>query len=245
MPTVGLHTLHYARSPFYCNVRFGSQTVESARVSLLTECGPCSPARSPGTGVARNPTLQRRRPFSFECRRSESDVEYTLRVANPDGMPKGSCTLAAPPEADAVYARRPRQSAEGSRNQASSPAPSATSRLPHSILSTPTCRRVGSPVPTCGPQAASVPCQEPRRTSPGATMRSTRTIPRRHTRLETFIQSMTWPHSCSLYLLHHARSGPSRSRVAHRLTSRYLGSRGPGPPRGHAHPPLPAPRAHP
>ena len=26
--------------------------------------------------------------------------------------------------------------------------------------------------------------------------------------------------------LHHARSGPSRSRVAHRLASRYLGSRG-------------------
>ena len=126
MPTVGLHTLHYARSPFYCTVRIGSRTVESARVSLLTECGPCSPARSPGTGVARNPTLQRRRPFSFECRRS--DVEYTLRVANPDGMPKGSCTLAAPPEAGAVYACRPRQSAEGSRNRASSPAPSATSR---------------------------------------------------------------------------------------------------------------------
>ena len=46
-----LHTLHYARSPFYCTVRIGSQTVESARVSLLTECGPCSPARSPGSGV--------------------------------------------------------------------------------------------------------------------------------------------------------------------------------------------------
>jgi hypothetical protein len=47
-----LHTLHYACSPFYCTVRIGSQTVESARVSLLTECGPCSPARSQGTGVA-------------------------------------------------------------------------------------------------------------------------------------------------------------------------------------------------
>ncbi len=135
MPTVGLHALHYAHSPFYCTVRIGSRTVESARVSrLLTECGPCSPARSPGT-VARNPTLQRRRPFSFECRRS--DVEYTLRVANPDGMPKGSCTLAAPPEAGAVYACRPRQSAEGSRNRASSPAPSATSRHYSRIASCP------------------------------------------------------------------------------------------------------------
>ena len=195
MPTVGLHTLHYARSPFYCTVRIGSRTVESARVSLLTECGPCSPARSPGTGVARNPTLQRRRPFSFECRRS--DVEYTLRVANPDGMPKGSCTLAAPPEAGAVYACRPRQNARSTRRSCTYNAQRGQpALLPHSILSTPTCHRVGSPVPTCGPQAASVPCQEPRRTSPGVTMRNTRTIPRRHTRLETSIQS--WPHSCSL-----------------------------------------------
>jgi hypothetical protein len=114
MPTVGLHTLHYARSPFYCTVRIGSRTVESARVSLLTECGPCSPACSPGAGVARNPTLQRRQPFSFECRRS--GVEYTLRVANPDGIPKGSCTLAAPPEAGAVYACRPRQNARSTQD---------------------------------------------------------------------------------------------------------------------------------
>ena len=33
MPTVGLHTLHYARSPFYCTVRIGSQTVESRATS--------------------------------------------------------------------------------------------------------------------------------------------------------------------------------------------------------------------
>ncbi len=31
--------MHYACSTFYCTVRIGSRTVESARVSLVTECG--------------------------------------------------------------------------------------------------------------------------------------------------------------------------------------------------------------
>jgi hypothetical protein len=58
LPVMGLHTLHYARSPFHSTIRIGMLTEESARVSLLTECGPGSFARSPGT-------LQRRRPFSL------------------------------------------------------------------------------------------------------------------------------------------------------------------------------------
>ena len=65
-----LHTLHYARSPFYCTVRIGSRTVESARVSLLTECGPCSSARSPDAGA----TLTTRLPRSGSDWTSREDA---------------------------------------------------------------------------------------------------------------------------------------------------------------------------